>query len=100
MNLFNQVNSHCYIRKKYIFQMKASLAQDMLSPGGQTKLLLATPAFGMGVDCPDIRRVVHAGVPSTLEGIEYVYLDYIISLSNKGHNFFIVLWKMALLVEM
>jgi superfamily II DNA helicase RecQ len=48
--------------------MKASLAKDMLAPEGHTKLLLATPAFGMGVDCPGIRRVVHAGVPSTLEG--------------------------------
>ena len=31
------------------------------------KLLLATEAYGMGVDNPDIRRVIHAGPPCTLE---------------------------------
>lgn len=34
------------------------------------RLVIATSAFGMGVDCPDIRTVVHWGLPSTLE--EYV----------------------------
>ena len=51
--------------------MKTSIAKDMLSPNGNTKLLLATPAYGLGVDCQDIRRVIHAGVPSTLEGKQY-----------------------------
>ena len=48
--------------------MKTDIAKDMLQADGHIKLLLATPAFGMGVNCPDIRRVVHAGVPATLEG--------------------------------
>ena len=34
------------------------------------RLVIATSAFGMGVDCPDIRTVIHWGLPSTLE--EYV----------------------------
>ena len=37
---------------------------------GKLRLILATTAFGMGVDCPDIRRIIHWGIPSTLE--EYV----------------------------
>ena len=32
--------------------------------------MIATTEFGMGIDCPDIRRIIHWGLPSTLE--EYV----------------------------
>ena len=34
------------------------------------RLVIATSGFGLGVDCPDIRTVIHWGVPSTIE--EYV----------------------------
>ena len=31
------------------------------------RVLIATVAFGLGVNCPDIRRVVHFGVPEDVE---------------------------------
>lgn len=34
----------------------------------RTRVLVATTAFGMGVDVPDVRLVVHAEAPGTLEG--------------------------------
>jgi DNA topoisomerase-3 len=35
---------------------------------GQCEVIVATVAFGMGIDKPNIRTVIHAGLPGTVEG--------------------------------
>lgn len=38
--------------------------------GSRLRIVIATVAFGMGVDCPDVRQIMHYGAPSLIE--EYV----------------------------
>ena len=46
---------------------KESMLARFATVGSTLRLIIATLSFGMGVDCPDIRRVYHWGVPEDLE---------------------------------
>lgn len=51
-------------------EKKDQVLSDFSSKSSNIELLITTSAFGLGVDCKNIRRVFHWGLPSTLE--EYV----------------------------
>ena len=50
--------------------MKKKILESFMTKNGKLRLLIVTSAFSMGVDCPDIRNVVHVGPPSSL--VQYV----------------------------
>ena len=49
--------------------IKEEVLQSFSKPG-VLRIVIATTAFGMGIDCPDIRQIIHWGIPTTME--EYV----------------------------
>ena len=48
-------------------EMKEKVLFSMCDPAGKLRVILATRAFGMGVDCHNIRHVIHWSPPSSLE---------------------------------
>lgn len=43
--------------------LKEKLLQSFCQAGSKLRIVIATTAFGLGIDCPDIRRVYHWGPP-------------------------------------
>jgi superfamily II DNA helicase RecQ len=48
-------------------ERKEKIISSLCDPHGTLRIVIATTAFGMGIDCSDIRIVVHSEPPSTLE---------------------------------
>ena len=51
-------------------EMKEKVLSSFKQVAGKLRVVIATTAFSMGIDCPDIRQVIHYGPPSCIE--EYV----------------------------
>lgn len=56
---------HGLYHGKLMDKKRKSMQRDFIS--GKQDLIFATNAFGMGIDKPDIRYVIHAEVPSSIE---------------------------------
>jgi len=47
-------------------EVKQQIIQSFGNPSAPLKIVYATIAFGMGIDTPDIQRIIHFGAPSHL----------------------------------
>lgn len=65
----NYLTKHKISFEKYHGDLPASIRRKNLNNfiQGKTKWMLATPAFGLGIDKSDIRYVLHYEIPSSLE---------------------------------
>ncbi|XP_065901618.1 ATP-dependent DNA helicase Q1-like [Dysidea avara] len=51
-------------------KMKQKVLESFVSMTSRLRVVIATTAFSLGIDCPNIRKVIHYGTPGTIE--EYV----------------------------
>ena len=47
--------------------VKRSIVNNFCQSNGKLRILIATVAFGMGLNCPDVRRIIHWGPPSSVD---------------------------------
>lgn len=48
-------------------EVKTQIISSFCNPAAPLRIVCATVAFGMGIDCPDVREVIHFGVPDDTE---------------------------------
>ena len=48
-------------------EVKEQIIQLFSNPEAPSRVVCATVALGMGIDCPDVREVIHLGVPDDTE---------------------------------
>ena len=58
--------------------VKEELVQQFTAASSPLRLIFATSAFGMGVNCCDVRQIIHIGVPEDTE-------SYIQGTGRAGH---------------
>lgn len=59
-----------YLVSKYHGKMKRKARQkaQSLFMSGNRPIIVATNAFGLGIDKPDVRLIIHAGLPLSMDG--------------------------------
>ena len=48
-------------------EVKDEIIRGFSNPHGTLRVVVAIVAFGLGLDCPNVRRIIHWGPPSDVE---------------------------------
>ena len=47
--------------------IKESIVSEFCTEGGTLRIIIATIALGMGLDCPDVRQIIHWGAAKDVQ---------------------------------
>lgn len=69
IQLRSQLDTNSWFVDEYHADLKKDVRDSVQNnfTRGRLNLIVATSAFGMGIDVPNVRAVVHLGLPSTIE---------------------------------
>ena len=56
-----------YCRSSSCDAMNKKVLKSFMMPGGKLRMVIATTAFIMGIDCPDICNIIHYFPPTSIE---------------------------------
>ena len=59
--------------------VKEVILKSFQSRTAPLRIVIATIALGLGIDCPDVRQIIHLGPPSDIE-------DYIQQIGRAGRD--------------
>ena len=62
-------------------EMNEKVLASFKNKDSKLRIVIATIAFGMGIDCPDIRQIIHYGLTSLVK-------DYVQETGRAGRNGF------------
>ena len=60
-------------------EKKEEVLDAFVRTEGRLHLIIATTSFGMGIDCPNIRNIIHWGIPDSIE-------EYVQETGHCGHD--------------
>ena len=63
----------------YTDELTKSKISELLVKSSQLRIVIATVAFGMGIDCLDVHKIIHFGPPDNVE-------SYIQETGRAGRN--------------
>ena len=64
LSQFRLVDMFTHPTKKYV---KDAIVESFCQTDSLLRIVICTIAFGMGIDCPNVRQVVHWGAPADIE---------------------------------
>ena len=70
-------------------EMKKKVLTSFTETNSKLRIVIATIAFSMGMDCPGIHSVIHYGPPSSVEQVFTRLAELVETINQQQHYYFL-----------
>ena len=78
--------------------IKEEIVTEFAKEDGRLRIVLGTIAFGMGLDCPDVRQIIHWGMSSDIESYRLVEVGEMVIWQSQLYFIAVVIIKFLHLI--